>query len=480
MRMRRTGTAREGDVPDKVATKGVSVVRFRAARVLIASLLAAAGLVAVPSAADADDVKVYTGTFDGLPYKAEVPAHWNGTLLLYSNVNDQALLMAGYPESEKWLLDHHYALAGASTKDIRTTLNGQRTMLDWFGSHVGRPRRTISWGQSLGGVSAALLAEREPWRFDGLGALCAPLGGLISQWNSFLDLNFVTKTLLAPDSDWDLVDITDLAGDTAEQKKIVQAAEGTPAGRARLALANAVADVPAWFSGLHPHPTDPIEEIHQLVHFDVSVFGITGGIHRQTYEKEAGGNASWNTGVDYRRLLAQSSERDLAVKAYKAAGLDLNKDLSTLARAPRIAPDPRAVAYQYRYGTPQGSSRLPTVTLHTTGDGASQVEHERQFAAQVRRHGNPAGLRQLFVGRGWHCTYTASEEIVMLQTLLDRVHTGHWRDTDPAALNAAAERFPATYQQVLSWYDAGWGQVQPDFIRYTPGRFGRPFPAWAS
>jgi hypothetical protein len=38
---------------------------------------------------------------------------------------------------------------------------------------------------------------------------------------------------------------------------------------------------------------------------------------------------SWNTGVDYRHLLAISSERDLV---YKAAGLSVEKGLRTLAQ----------------------------------------------------------------------------------------------------------------------------------------------------
>jgi hypothetical protein len=452
------------------------VTGLRRVRTAAAAALALAGVLGVPTAARADDVAVYSGTFDGLPYKAEVPAQWNGTLLLYSNVNDQQILLASYPESEQWLLDHHYALAAASTMDVRATLQGQRSMLDWFDSHIGKPRRTISWGQSLGGVSAVLLAERQPWRFDGVGTLCAPLGGLISAWNSFLDLNFATKTLLAPDSDWQLVHVTDPDGDTAEQQRIVQTAQQTPQGRARLALANAVAGAPAWFSPLHPHPTDLAEEINQLAHFDTSMFPISGGGLRQTYEQTAGGNASWNTGVDYRRLLTMSTERDLVAKAYQAAGLSLAKDLRTLARTPRIAADPGAVAYQYRYGTPQGHTSWPVVTLHTTGDGASQVEHEREYADQVRRNGDPADLRELFVDRGWHCTYTASEELVTLQALLHRVDTGQWGDLRPVTLNAAAGRLPATYQQVLSWYDGAWGQVTPNFIHYRPGPLPRAFP----
>ncbi|HZD02579.1 MAG TPA: alpha/beta fold hydrolase [Actinomycetes bacterium] len=450
----------------------------RAIAAVLAALLALTGLVAGSVAASADDGKHYAGEFDGVPYRVEVPAGWNGTLLLFSGVlyNGQ-LGLATYAATEQWALGHGYALAGTPKSwDVGAGLQSQLAVLDWFEQHIGIPRHTVSWGTSLGGLTAVVLAERSPGRVDGVVSLCGPLAGTVSTWNGLLDLNFAIKTLLAPDSDLELVHISDPAANQQKLQQIVEGALASPQGRARLALANALADVPGWFTALQPRATDVEAQVRQQGAFDVAAFDITGGGMRADIERQAGGNPSWNAGVDYRRLLTHSSERRLVRQAYHQAGGDLSADLDRLAKAARIRADERAVAYLARSGTPRGTTPAPVVTLHTTGDVLAVPEHERHYAQQVRRFGDPAELRQLFVERGGHCTYTPSEEIVSLQAVLHRIDTGRWADTSPARLTAAANQFGSQYQRVLDWATASVGSVQPAFVPYTPGRFLRPFP----
>src|SRR6266542_1475064 len=111
-------------------------------------------------------------------------------------------------------------------------------------------------GNSGGGVLATLLAERHPDRIDGAIPLCGPLGGIGTQFNLTLDFAFAVRTLLAPGSDLELVPITDPDATAARVDEIVQGAVGTPQGRARLALANALANVVPWARALYPRPDD--------------------------------------------------------------------------------------------------------------------------------------------------------------------------------------------------------------------------------
>src|SRR6266498_3560956 len=111
-------------------------------------------------------------------------------------------------------------------------------------------------GNSGGGVLATLLAERHPDRIDGAIPLCGPLGGIGTQFNLTLDFAFAVRTLLAPGSDLELVRITDPDATAARVDEIVQGAVGTPQGRARLALANALANVVPWARALYPRPDD--------------------------------------------------------------------------------------------------------------------------------------------------------------------------------------------------------------------------------
>src|SRR5262249_15744667 len=165
---------------------------------------------------------------------------------------------------------------------------------------------------------------------------------------------------------------------------------------------------------------------------------------------------------------------DLVEQAYQAAGLDLDADLAALAAAPRIAADPPAVAYQARYGTPWGTTPAPVLTVHTTGDGLTPPQVQRWYAGQVARHGNPDRLRQLYVRRGGHFTITASEEIVALSVMFQRIEAGHWGDLDPATLTAQAAGFGPEYQTVHTPFN-GFQPVSPvGFTSYLPGPY--PYP----
>jgi hypothetical protein len=228
------------------------------------------------------------------------------------------------------------------------------------------------------------------------------------------------------------------------------AALATPAGRARLALANALASVPGWARALQPRPRDVAGQVSQQALYD-----MLGPVQfwtdtRQQVERLAGGTPSWNTGIDYRRQLAHSSQRRLVQQAYQQAGLDPHADLERLAGAPRIGAEVGAV-HRLAGFTPSGRIQVPVVALHATGDGLAVPEGERQYAEQVRRHGHTHLLRQLFVERGGHCSFTASEAIVTLQLLLERIDTGRWPATSPARLNAAANDLGPGFQVASDW-----------------------------
>jgi len=199
-----------------------------------------------------------------------------------------------------------------------------------------------------------------------------------------------------------------------------------------------------------------------------------GPIGRLDLETRAGGNPSWNVGIDYTRQLARSEYRDLVVQAYARAGLDLNADLAELAAAPRIAPDPKAVKYMYNYGVPRATTPAPTINLHNTHDGGALVDQTRWYADQVERFGDPRKLRQVYVNRGNHCAFSAAEEITALRAVERRVRTGQWPDTRPGALNRAAAGFAPEYHNVLDLFNQQTRAMPPAFVEFEPPTFLRP------
>src|SRR5918999_128899 len=450
---------------------------------LVMTLIA---LVAGPAVtAAAETVKVYEGSIAGAAYRAEVPARWNGTLLLWSHGHyppgflPEEIELTNRPATKQWLLDHGYAVAASNYRTpngwaVKEALGDQIALLDWFGDNVGQPRRTISAGTSMGGLIAVLLPERNPRRFDGVASLCGANAGGLGFWNTALDVSFAIKTLLAPGSDLPLVNITDPVGTEARVREIVAAALRTPRGQARLALANAFLAIPGWSRAFESRPSDVSSQVNQQADWLENLIIDTGwGAGRAGLEQRAGGNPTWNTGIDYRRQLARSSERDLVRQAYHQAGLSLRADLDRLAAAPRIRPDADAVAYLARYGTPRGTTPAPVVTSHTLGDGGVVPEHASRYADQVHRSGNPGELRQFFVNRAGHCMFTAAEEISTYQALLSRIDAGHWNNTSPDALNAAAARFATPYHELFDWMTGQNGVATPAFASDQPGVFLR-------
>jgi hypothetical protein len=188
---------------------------------------------------------------------------------------------------------------------------------------------------------------------------------------------------------------------------------------------------------------------------------------RAELEKSAGGNPSWNTGIDYTAELEHSVDRDDVRAMYRLAGLSLAGDLRALARAPRIAADPGAVAYLARNITLTGRLRVPVLTMHTTGDGTAPVEQEQDLADRVHRAGDSNLLRQLFVQRTGHGTFPGPEEITALQVLIHRVETGKWSSVDPRILNAHARILRR--DRLLAAASAS------AFVAYHPPAYAYPF-----
>ena len=177
----------------------------------------------------------------------------------------------------------------------------------------------------------------------------------------------------------------------------------------------------------------------------------------------AGGNPSWNTGVDYREQLERSINRDEVKALYKQAGLNLDEDLETLQNAPRIAAVPSAVDYLKSFIVFNGQIDQPVLTMHTTGDGLVLNQDEQAYASVVRAAGNEERLRQTFIHRAGHCTFTPAEVVAAFKTMVRRLDTGRWGDTtSPRNMNMTA---------------ASTGLGPSDFIRFKPSAFLRPFDA---
>lgn len=418
----------------------------------------------------------------GGAYALEVPPGWNGDLLLYSRGlpmgRDDAPWQDGDPLI-RVLLDEGYAVAGTGGPmfwPLEPTFGNQEALLDRFARRVREPERTVAWGLSIGGIMTAGLVQRIPDRLSAALPLCGNLAGAVGIHNRELDIAFVIKTLLGADSSLQLVLISDPDANLATARALLEQARGTPAGQARLGLAAAIGNIPGWHDPLAPEPArhEFGERLrNQLSWYDEVCF-LVYFLLRAQVERRAGGNPSWNEGVDYGTLLERSTNRDEVQALYEAAGLDLQADLGILAAAPRIAADPAAVGYLERNIVFSGDlAGVPVLTLHTDGDGLVTPDNEHAYADIVAAAGQQQLLRQLFVHRGGHCTFTVAEVLVALRAVLERVDAGSWPVLEPAALNAAA----AALGEERNILVRGGEPATPAFTAFVPQGFPRPYDA---
>ncbi|MBU6535010.1 hypothetical protein HZS56_28555 [Streptomyces sp. A108] len=410
---------------------------------------------------------------DGTPYRFVVPDRWNGVVLVgldfVSEAADDPLTAA--------LTGRGYAVGGTSRDvtgwRIADAVDNQASALGRFEEAVGPPRWAIASGRSMGGFVSAGAAQVHPDVFDAAVPFCGGLGGSVGQWNQKLDTVFTLKHLLFPDSALPVTEIpADTERATADWRSALAAAQAAPAGRARIALAAAVGQLPGW--GLEADGTaTPVPDPGDAEAVQEGMYlALAGGSQpyigqamssRRSIETLAGGNPSWNTGVDYARQFAAAGpeQRRTVRKLYSRAGLDVRADLGTLSRAPRIAADPAAVAYLEKGIVFDGDLRIPVLTVNPIGDQISTVAQQQAYGEAVRAAGNAALLRQSYVRTVGHCTFTPGEQVAAITAMTERLTTGRWSDAaTPAGLNRRAGEA---------------GEEPGRYVHYRPPVFNRPY-----
>jgi pimeloyl-ACP methyl ester carboxylesterase len=426
-------------------------------------------------------VITHTGTLpDGATFLIEVPTFpmaWNGTLLLYSHgyvvpgKPNPALDVGDKLGTREFLLTNGFALAGSSYAHtgwaIQEALPDQIAVLDAFAALVGTPRRTIAWGHSVGGMVTAGLIQRFRERFDAALPMCGVVSGGVATWNQALDAAFAFKTLLASNTPLQVVNITNPGANLALAEGILGAAEATPQGRARLALVAALGDTPGWFDPAKPEPAEDdfaSQQANQFLWASQVDFPFVFAF-RAELEFRAGGNPSWNTGVDYNEQLERSVNREEVRALYQQAGLSLEADLAALNDATRISASPASVEYLEQNIIYNGDIDLPVLTMHTTGDGLVSNQNESAYKDVVRESRDTSLLRRTFVHRAGHCAFTPAETITALQNLLHRLDTGEWPDLDPSTLNTEAAALGPGPLNI----------APPAFLKFASAPFLRPF-----
>jgi hypothetical protein len=417
------------------------------------TLIAAGAALAAPGAADAAGAPAGTqvsGTLaNGTTWIAEYPKPWNGTLILYSH-GFGPLTAADAPDAKTQaaLLADGYALAGSSYDPGNSEWALDTAVSDQFGTLAAvestvlpsRPRHVLAFGTSMGGLISALEAQAGGGKVDGALTTCGIVAGGVNLNEYQIDGEYAIAQLLG-DPATQLVGFGDqntALGTAAALTADAAKAQATAAGQARLALAMAFLNVTPWDpAATAPAPAgDPAAQ--EAAEYDVlfsGAFSIMDFIElgRISIEQAAGGQATWDVGTNFARVLADSPYRHQVAALYQAAGLNLGADLATLTAHTTIQADPAALRSLRATSVPTGRLAVPELDLHTIGDNLVPVQNESYYSQLVSQAGSGSLLRQAYTSSFGHCNFSPSELVAGVQAVMRRVTSGYWGDVATAA-----------------------------------------------
>jgi hypothetical protein len=461
------------------------------------ALAAAAAVALVPATSGAQAPATtsthYTGTLpDGGSWIADVPSPWNGTLLLYSHGYGQTTPAdSPDPGTQQALLNEGYALAGSSYDPTGSLWQMGSAVRDQFETLAeveqtvlpSRPKQVIAVGTSMGGLISSIEAEQSYGRLDGALTTCGIVAGGEQLGNYQLDGEYALDQLLAGGA-VQLVNFsgpngaTDSVNSANELEAAATAAQSTPAGQARLALAMALLNTTTW--SVDPGAVPPAANDYagqELQEFDtdfgapapfpVMVFIETG---RQQIELAAGGNPNWTAGVNFARLVYQSSYLPQIEALYHAAGLDLNADLRALNEHADIKASIPAERWMVRTSDNTGRLQVPELDLKTIADQLVPVQQENFYAHTVAGAGRSYLLRQAYVEAQSHCNFTSAELVAGVHAIQYRIDTRRWDDVwTPAALNASASSLDLGATAFIPYHPARLSGYNGPFDPFTQG-----------
>ncbi len=454
-RLRRAVSGRAGAPPRLRMLAGVVGV------VLAVCAVASASAGAAPTAPTPG---AYQGHLaDGAQWIADVPANWNGVLLLYSHGYGPLVAAdAPDPTTKQALLNMGYALAGSqydptgSWWGLGSAVNDQfQTLATVEQTVLGRqPNRVYAFGTSMGGLISALEDQNSNGRLDGALTTCGIVAGANNLNQYQLDGEYAMTQLLGAGQNIQLTGFkvgpptfSDSAGSAFALQALAQSAQQTPQGRARLALAMAFLNVSPWGGASIPSIYDYAgQEQGQYQDYFVGGFPAIAFIvtARDQIEAAAGGESSGTVGVDFARLLHESSYYPEVRALYNEAGLSLGADLQSLEQNANLRPDWSAFRWLSQTSVPTGHLQVPELDLHTISDQLVPVQQEAYYRSLVNQAGSGQLLRQAFVQAQGHCNFTPADLIAGLQALQTRVSTGSWGTVYTAgSLNAAAAALPS-------------------------------------
>jgi len=386
----------------------------------------------------------YWGVHGGAGYRIEVPANWNGELVLYCHGYRGYVpeLTVSNPSIRQYLVNNGFAWAASSYStngyDVKAGVKDTHDLAKFFNGLVGQPKRTYIIGHSMGGHIIGVAIEQYPKSFDGALPMCGVMGDdelfdyffnyqVVAQWLTGTNVGFPFPadytTAIVPAMKAELgggaFPVT-LSAEGVELRTATKYFSGGERPLFNLAFVS-------WGNFL----------------FGQGLDGTLGGI--------TPGNLMGNM--------------DTVYQLDDDPGLS-NEELLLNAQVLRIAPDPQGRHPNGLANVPyiSGNINIPVLTLHTIGDLFVPFLMEEIYAERAAAQGKSGLLVQRAIRDLGHCGFTTAEQETAFADLVNWVENGA-KPAGDNVLNAAVvanPKFGCQFTQVQRAYDPSpWACTAP-------------------
>ncbi|MEU8163561.1 alpha/beta hydrolase family protein [Micromonospora parva] len=339
-------------------------------------------------------------------YLIEVPARWNGDLVMWAHgYRGQGTVLSPEPPGfglRQRLLEQGYAWASSSYDrngfDIRSGVLGTKDLADHFARTVRRPQHTYVAGVSMGGYVIGRSLEQYPGFYDGALPMCGVLGDQ-TLLDFYLDYNLVAQALAGVPA---YPTPADYLTNAVPRIQVALGLAGlTPTGPdTTTERGKQLRAITVNRSG-GPRPgADAAFAVWKDFLFSISVPTSSGNSPAQQP-----GQLSTNLLTRY----TPNSPANINATVRRVAPENLRQRLlPTLTEVPRIAGRPTA----------------PVLSLHGLGDLFVPFSMEQAYATDVARHGRAKLVVQRAIRATQHCEFTPAEAGTAWDDLVSWVRTG--------------------------------------------------------
>jgi len=381
------------------------------------------------AAATGDTVDVSTtsrwaGVLNGAAYLVEVPANWNGKLVMYAHgyAGTGASLNVGPPSIRRYLIQNGYAWGASSYSknyyDVRAGVEDTNALALEFNNIAAKNGRTLAapskyfiTGHSMGGHITAAAIEDEAAatavhkvKYNGAVPMCGVVGDteLFNEFaamqvtaqaiagvpayptDKFADiLGLVTGTLFSTFNTTPAFPTPSIAATTTGAKyvSVLQNITGGP----RPLFAQGLAfgqSFPSAYGTFIADPTTPYGSVAGIL--NKNVLDTTGFTY--TIDGDVAGSTALNASV---QKISPASDAN----RLRSDGLRW---------IPKV----------------NGEFKIPVVSIHTLGDLFVPFSMEQVYSKRVTAKGNSAWLVQRAIRGISHCDFTNAEQVTAFDDMI--------------------------------------------------------------